>query len=54
MKGCISVSWGAYGGFYLHPKRVCLGRVAFTWLPKIEIDDLMHAYAEKLEAKAHA
>lgn len=40
--GTISLSWGRYGGFYfLRGKRLCLGRVAITYLP-MEIDDIMH------------
>jgi hypothetical protein len=42
----IALSWGKYGGFYKTHSRICLGRIALTWLP-VEIDDLMAAYAEK-------
>lgn len=44
--GTFAVSWGRYGGFYLHPKRICLGWIAATYVP-VEIDDLMRAYAER-------
>jgi len=43
MKGTISISWGEYGGFYFNngfTKRICLGWIAFTYLP-IEIDDIL-------------
>jgi len=45
-KGNISVSWGGYGGFYIHigfAKRICLGWVAVSFMP-LEIDDLIEAY----------
>ena len=45
MKWTLALSWGPSGGFYLHPHRVCLGRLAVTWL-RLEIDDLMEAYVE--------
>lgn len=44
-RGTIALSWGRSGGFYLHRQRLCLGRVALTYVPAIEIDDLMKAYA---------
>jgi hypothetical protein len=44
VKGTLALSWGEYGGFYLHPRRICLGRVALTYLPKVEIEDLMDTY----------
>jgi hypothetical protein len=44
VKGTLALSWGEYGGFYLHPRRICLGHVALTYLPKVEIEDLMEAY----------
>lgn len=43
-KGTIAVSWGPSGGFYLTPRRVCLGRVAITLIPHVEIEDLMESY----------
>lgn len=46
--GTLSLSWGRYGGFYVCRWRVCLGFVALTYVP-VEIDDLMHAYADELE-----
>lgn len=49
MKGTLAISWGAYGGFYLHPRRICLGWVALTYCPKVEIDALMEAYASDKE-----
>lgn len=50
MAGTLALSWGEYGGFYLHPRRVYLGRVALTLIPKVEIEDMMRAYIEKWEA----
>lgn len=46
----IAISWGRYGGFYLHRNRVCLGWVAVTWLPW-EIDDIKSAAARDEERK---
>ena len=46
MKGTLALSWGPYGGFYLHRTRVCLGWVALTYVAHVEIDDLMEGYAE--------
>lgn len=49
--GTLAVSWGAWGGFYVHrpkgrfPSRVCVGWFAVTYLP-VEIDELMEAYAD--------
>jgi hypothetical protein len=43
-KGTLTLSWGSYGGFYVHPRRVCLGWVALTLVPRVEIDDLMAGY----------
>ena len=48
--GTLALSWGQWGGFYLHwrgpaiTRRLCIGWVALTWIG-IEIDDLMEAYA---------
>lgn len=49
--GTIALSSGRYGGFYLHRHRVCLGRVALTYCPAVEIDDLMEGYAAYYEQK---
>jgi hypothetical protein len=46
MTGTLALSWGRYGGFYLHRGRVCLGRVAFTYCP-VELDVLMRAYVDR-------
>jgi hypothetical protein len=40
----LALSWGPSGGFYLHPHRICLGHIALTFLPRVEIDDLMETY----------
>ena len=55
-RGTLAVSWGPYGGFYLHPHRVCLGWVAFTVLPHVEVEDLMEAYIgyHQADEAAHA
>jgi hypothetical protein len=45
--GTLALSWGRYGGFYLHPRRICLGWVAGTYVP-VEIDDLMRAFADAM------
>lgn len=49
MRGTLSLSWGPYGGFYLHPRRICLGWVAITLIPDVEIDDMMAAWADRLD-----
>jgi hypothetical protein len=55
-RGTLAISWGKWGGFYVHrPKgrfvsRVCLGFVAITYLP-LEIDELMEAYADQRERR---
>jgi hypothetical protein len=46
MTGTLALSWGPYGGFYLHPRRVCLGWVALTYV-RPEMDDLMEAYVQR-------
>lgn len=46
MTGTIALSWGPWGGFYVHPRRVCLGWVALTYVPDVEVDDLMAAYVK--------
>lgn len=46
--GTLALSWGRYGGFYVHRGemwRVCLGRVALTYVPN-EIDELIRAYVD--------
>jgi hypothetical protein len=46
--GTLALSWGRYGGFYLHRYRLCLGWVALTFLP-IDLDEILHeAYSEVL------
>jgi hypothetical protein len=48
MSGTLALSWGRYGGFYLHRYRVCIGWIALTWLP-LDLDDILHeAYPEVL------
>ena len=47
--GTIALSWGPYGGFYLHRHRICLGWLALTYV-KVEIDDLMEAYVKAHDA----
>jgi len=54
MKGTMSISWGNYGGFYFrknYSTRICLGWIAFTYLP-VEIDDIIsdRFYYEDLAA----
>ena len=42
-RGTLAISWGKYGGFYWHSKytkRLCLGWIAFTYIP-LDIDDLL-------------
>lgn len=51
MRGTLALSWGPYGGFYLHRHRVCLGWLAVTYV-RHEIDDLMEAYVERQEGRA--
>lgn len=44
MVGTFCISWGDYGGFYFYrgyTSRLCLGWIAFTYLP-LEIDDIVH------------
>jgi len=43
MSGTLAISWGRYGGFYLHRQRVCLGWMALTYI-NVELDDLMKTY----------
>lgn len=40
------ISFGANGGFYCHSGRLCLWRVAFTYLP-FDIDDVLAKLLEK-------
>jgi hypothetical protein len=51
MSGTLAVSWGRYGGFYVHPRRICAGWVAVTLLP-MEVEDLMRAYAGTSEERS--
>jgi hypothetical protein len=44
MKGTLALSWGAYGGWYACRHRICLGWVALTLVPDVEIEDMMRAY----------
>lgn len=48
--GTLALSWGKPGGFYVYrapgTRRLCLGRVALTWM-NVEIEDLMRAYIEE-------
>ena len=37
-----------YGGFYLHPHRICLGWIAFTFYGG-DFDILFHAFIKMLE-----
>lgn len=46
MSGTLALSWGPWGGLYLHRARICLGWLALTYVP-IELDALMRAYADK-------
>jgi hypothetical protein len=48
MKGTLTLSWGAWGGFYLCRHRVCLGWVAITYVP-VEVEELMRAYIARWE-----
>lgn len=52
-RGTLALSWGPSGGFYVslgYCKRLCLGRVALTYVPNVEVDDLMYAYVREREA----
>ncbi len=45
----VAVSYGPFGGFYYHrgnARRLCLGRLAITFIGWLEIDDLMDAYGD--------
>lgn len=46
MKGTLALSWGAYGGFYVHRHRLCLGWVALTYVPGVEVEEMMRAYLD--------
>lgn len=42
--GTLAISWGEYAGFYWHSKyskRLCLGWIAFTYIPN-DLDDLLN------------
>jgi len=46
----LAVSWGASGGVYVsnrYCKRICLGPLALTFIPDVEIDDLMESYVRE-------
>ena len=48
MSGTLAISWGRFGGFYVHRYRICFGWVALTWLP-LDLDDVLsEAYPEIL------
>lgn len=47
MRGTLAISWGPWGGVYLHRRRICLGWLAITFVPSVEIDDLMEAYVDR-------
>jgi hypothetical protein len=47
-RGTLAISWGRWGGVYVHRRRLCLGWVAITLLP-MEIEDLMRAYTEHVK-----
>ena len=41
--GTLAISWGKYGGFYWYckyTKRLCLGWIAFTYIPN-DLDNLL-------------
>ena len=48
MKGTLALSWGPYGGFYVERdqtcRRLCLGWLAITYVPSVEVDALLRAY----------
>jgi hypothetical protein len=46
----IALSVGAWGGFYCHGRRVCLGWVAVTWRG-VEMDDVIAAGLDRLEGR---
>lgn len=46
MSGTLALSWGPSGGLYVHRHRACLGRVALTYVPHLEIDELMRSHAD--------
>lgn len=51
MTGSLIFSWGSYGGFYYHrglTRRLCLGWVAFTFLP-VEIDELHREAMDEID-----
>lgn len=45
--GTVAVSWGKTGGWYIARGRVCLGRLALTFVPHVELDQMMRAYADQ-------
>lgn len=49
--GTIALSWGANGGVYVCRTRLCLWRVAITYVPRVELDDMMRAWVERADAR---
>ena len=50
-QGTFCISWGEYGGFYFYrgfTTRLCIGKLAFTYLP-LEIDDILHNPTKQYE-----
>lgn len=50
MRGTIALSWGAWGGFYVHYDwtwRLCLGWVALTYIPQ-DLDVLLEQRTKDL------
>jgi len=46
VRGTLALSWGACGGFYVHRHRVCVGWVAITFVPGVEVDEMMRGYLD--------
>jgi hypothetical protein len=50
MKGSLILSWGEYGGFYYRKgkatTRLCLGRIAITYMPE-DIDDVFKRLSQR-------
>lgn len=51
MRWTLSLSWGPSGGFYVVRRRVCLWKLAVTFL-NVEIDDLMEGYIQAYRPSA--
>ncbi len=50
MSGSLVFSWGKYGGFYFfrgYTKRLCLGWIAFTYIPK-DLNEVLNEKIKKL------